>query len=408
MFEEANNSTSAGTWTPPTGMTSRATQAAGNSLAAGIADKALTSTGTTGSQTAGFSISAQLVGVLIALKPAQTTYSYDLKGNRTGINPAGGSTVGLTYDQANRLTGYGVTATYAYNGDGLRMSKTVSGTTNRFIWDVAEGLPLLLVDGTANYVYGPGGLPLEQVTASATLYYYHDQLGTTRALATGAGSVTATYTYDTYGRLTGSSGGVTNPFGYAGQYTDNETGFVYLRARYYDPSTSQFISRDPVVAITRLPYQYALDNPNSYSDPSGNCGEPLSFAFCVGAIVVIVATLLEAVVSAASQIGATEEQIKASDQPAPTVAIPTLGASVNLPKPVASGCVLELPQHPQIGPGPRLTIGPVPTPSPSPSAGPMTQMANNTAQFILPASDQGNYSLSTEMDLLPYRPATPF
>jgi hypothetical protein len=38
----------------------------------------------------------------------------------------------------------------------------------------------------------------------------------------------------------------------------------------------------------------------------------------------------------------------------------------------------------------------------------MTQMANNTAQFILPASDQGNYSLSTEMDLVPYRPATPF
>ncbi len=43
----------------------------------------------------------------------------------------------------------------------------------------------------------------------------------------------------------------------------------YLRARYYDPSTAQFISRDPAVATTRQPYAYVNDNPLNGTDPSG-------------------------------------------------------------------------------------------------------------------------------------------
>jgi RHS repeat-associated protein len=59
----------------------------------------------------------------------------------------------------------------------------------------------------------------------------------------------------------------------SGQYTDPETGLIYLRARYYDPSTGQFLNRDPAVAITRQPYEYAADNPINRIDPTGlyNC-----------------------------------------------------------------------------------------------------------------------------------------
>jgi RHS repeat-associated protein len=35
------------------------------------------------------------------------------------------------------------------------------------------------------------------------------------------------------------------PLGYAGQYTDPNTGLVYLTARWYDPTTGQFMSVDP-------------------------------------------------------------------------------------------------------------------------------------------------------------------
>jgi RHS repeat-associated protein len=59
------------------------------------------------------------------------------------------------------------------------------------------------------------------------------------------------------------------PLGFASDYTDAETGFVYLRARYYDPATGQFLSRDPLVALTGGPYAYADGYPLNYADPSG-------------------------------------------------------------------------------------------------------------------------------------------
>ncbi|MDQ1499102.1 MAG: hypothetical protein QOI86_2442, partial [Actinomycetota bacterium] len=212
---------------------------------------------------------ATTAGTSCASSPSgATTYQYDNRGNRTAITTTGGTTT-LTYNQANRLTGYGTGLSYAYDGDGLRTSKTISGTSTAFTWDLAEGLPLLLVDGTTNYIYGPNGLPLEQVSSGTVTYYHHDQLGSTRALTNSAGAVIATYTYDPYGKLTASTGTGTNPFGYAGQYTDQETGFQYLRARYYDPATGQFLVRDPLEATTRAPYSYVADDPLNGVDPTG-------------------------------------------------------------------------------------------------------------------------------------------
>ncbi|GAC1541210.1 MAG: hypothetical protein NVS3B12_28620 [Acidimicrobiales bacterium] len=63
----------------------------------------------------------------------------------------------------------------------------------------------------------------------------------------------------------------------SGQYTDAETGLIYLRARYYDPATAQFLSRDPLTAMTGAPYSYAADNPLNNTDPTGldaNTGGP--------------------------------------------------------------------------------------------------------------------------------------
>ena len=160
-------------------------------------------------------------------------------------------------------------AIYAYDGTGLRASKTVASTGTQETWDVAEGLPLLLVDGSVDYVYGPGGVPLEQVSSSGTLYYHQDQLGSTRALTNSSGSMVASYTYDAYGHLMASTGTVSNPLGYGGQYADPETGLIYLRARYYDPATGQLLSRDPLQAQTRSAYGYVADNPLNGVDLAG-------------------------------------------------------------------------------------------------------------------------------------------
>ena len=53
--------------------------------------------------------------------------------------------------------------------------------------------------------------------------------------------------------------------------SDPETGLIYLRARYYDPSTAQFLTRDPLDAMTRSAYGYAGNDPLNQDDPSGLC-----------------------------------------------------------------------------------------------------------------------------------------
>lgn len=61
--------------------------------------------------------------------------------------------------------------------------------------------------------------------------------------------------------------------GPACQYTDPNTGLQYDTARYYDPQTVQFLTQDPLVALTGEPYSYANDNPINNTDPSGlDCG----------------------------------------------------------------------------------------------------------------------------------------
>jgi RHS repeat-associated protein len=69
----------------------------------------------------------------------------------------------------------------------------------------------------------------------------------------------------------GTAGTATTPLGYDGEYTNSDTGLIYLRARVYDPATGQFMSVDPKVAETIAPYGYAKDDPLALGDPSGEC-----------------------------------------------------------------------------------------------------------------------------------------
>ncbi len=207
------------------------------------------------------------------------TYSYDELGERTKTKPASGPATTYGYDQSGNLISVErpkegeiaeIKDTYAYNGYKLRASQTISGTTTYLTWDMTESLPLLLSDTTNSYIYGPGGLPIEQISSGGTVtYLHHDQQGSTRLLTGSTGTVTGSTTFDAYGNKTGSTGTMTTPLGYDGQYTSSDTGLIYLRARVYDPATAQFLSLDPISSITMAPYYYASDNPVNGTDPTG-------------------------------------------------------------------------------------------------------------------------------------------
>ena len=237
----------------------------------------LTNPAQTTSSTLGYDQAQELTGVHTTSGATVTqnlSLSYNADGARTAqTDSVSGSSTSYSYDQANRLiaaTVNGATSSYSYDGDGLRTRKTVSGTSEDFTWDTAEGMPLLLQDGATRFIYGPDGLPIEQVAGDSTvLYYLHDQLGSTRGLLDASGTIVAAYSYDPYGTRHVHGGQVLTPLGFAGQYTDAETGLLYLRARYYDPATAQFLTVDPLVSLTAQPYTYASANPLNAIDPTG-------------------------------------------------------------------------------------------------------------------------------------------
>ncbi len=207
-----------------------------------------------------------------------TTYSYNEQGERTKTTPTSGPATTYGYNEAGDLTTVErpkegevakIEDSYTYNGEGLRASQTISGTTSYLTWDAAEELPLLLSDGTNSYIYGSGGLALEQINNStgAVLYLHHDQQGSTRLLTGSTGKAEGECSYSAYGAPTCE--GTTTALGYDGQYTNSDTGLVYLRAREYDPTTAQFLSVDPLTKLTGAPYTYAGDNPLNEGDRSG-------------------------------------------------------------------------------------------------------------------------------------------
>jgi RHS repeat-associated protein len=124
---------------------------------------------------------------------------------------------------------------------------------------------------TSPYAVSGGAEPaIEQLGAAGSFWYVHDQIGSTCALLNGSGAVAGSYRYSPYGRAT-ATGTAKTPLQYTGQYTDTESGLVYLRARYYDPATALFLTVDPDVGSTGTPYAYTRGNPLNLTDLSGLC-----------------------------------------------------------------------------------------------------------------------------------------
>lgn len=173
------------------------------------------------------------------------------------------------YDSWNQLTKTmqnGKTASYTYNGDGLRMSKTVDGKTTKHIWD---GTDIVgdVTDGTVTK-YIRGLQLISSKNGSNENFYTYNGHGDVVQLTNSTGAITKQYNYDAFGVETNKTNNDTNPFRYCGEYYDIETDSVYLRARYYRTTTGQFISEDPIQSRVNW-YNYCDGNPISRIDPTG-------------------------------------------------------------------------------------------------------------------------------------------
>jgi len=211
----------------------------------------------------------------------QTVYTYDANGNQI-TKTADGKTETNTYDGLNQLIGFTdgeTTASYTYGISGLRDSKTVNGVTTTHIWSGSQ----IVVDYTAHYtstVYIRGtslaaAFDWDEGSKGDNRFYIQNAHGDVVNLTNTDGEVTKKYTYDAFGVEKNIVDSDTNAFRYCGEYYDKETATVYLRARYYNPTTGRFISRDSYLGRRSDPlslnlYTYCRNNPLRYIDPSGH------------------------------------------------------------------------------------------------------------------------------------------
>jgi RHS repeat-associated protein len=220
------------------------------------------------------------------LTAGNQTILFDADGNLRSRTPSGGSASIYGVDQANRITSATaagqVIGTYTFDGDGKRVSRTAGGLTNNEVYDTAGGLPMLLDDGQRKYVYGPSGVLYEVDKASGSPYVLHtDAQGSVRVITDSAANVVETYYNDEYGNplITLSASAPNNaasqPLPYTAEPRDPETGFIYLRARMYDPSMGGFLQRDTARGSVPVPqslnrYVYMDNRPLNGTDPTGH------------------------------------------------------------------------------------------------------------------------------------------
>lgn len=207
--------------------------------------------------------------------------TYDNNGNLTSDG-----TLKYTYDaenkliQVNRVSDNRLIATYKYNHDGTRKSKTTYNpeVTTNYHWDnfgniVRESVNNQLM---AYYYYDPQGQVVGFRSGNILYRYHHNLRGDIVSVEyKNYGTIAGQYHYDPWGKLI-SSHGMDQPFRYAGYYYDKETGLYYLKNRYYSPTLGRFLTKDSLKYVNqKVPetinlYAYAYNNPVIFIDPNGN------------------------------------------------------------------------------------------------------------------------------------------
>jgi RHS repeat-associated protein len=92
--------------------------------------------------------------------------------------------------------------------------------------------------------------------------------------ADGTGALSGSADFHAFGAVRSSTGSP-GAFRFTGEQSDPETGFTYLRARYYDPAVGRLGAVDTV--IPNAPgtqgynqYAYVANNPTTWIDPTGH------------------------------------------------------------------------------------------------------------------------------------------
>ncbi|WP_066376231.1 DUF6531 domain-containing protein [Herbidospora mongoliensis] len=244
-----------------------------------------------------------------------TTYAWDASGNRTQADGQN-----YTYDERNRLTS-GAGTDYTHTPRGTLATATSNGVTTASTFDAFNRM---ITNGAVSYAYDAlDRLATRTEAADVTKFVYSDTsndlasitnaAGVAREIysrtsdggllssktggapaqfqltdrhrdlvagfTSGAATLSGSTAYDPFGAVVTSSG--TRPeLGYQSAWTDQDGGAANMAARWYQPSSGTFLSRDSATlpatpSIQANRYGYANGAPTNHIDPTGHSAYPV-------------------------------------------------------------------------------------------------------------------------------------
>jgi RHS repeat-associated protein len=240
------------------------------------------------------------------------SYAYDRYGNRWQENPNGAQLLfnsgnnqisgsGYGYDAAGNLTsdgihtyGYdaegnmvqvdgGATAKYTYNALNQRVRIDQGSTAREFVFNLTGQRTSVWDGNSGSQIQGQtywGGLPVEFYSGGTAHFQHQDWLGTERVRTTYTGAVEGAFTSLPFGDRYTFSGADNDPYHFAtldkDYYGSSDSQTDHAQFRQYSDAQGRWMSPDPYDGSYDLSnpqslnrYSYVLNNPLSFTDPSG-------------------------------------------------------------------------------------------------------------------------------------------
>ena len=218
-----------------------------------------------------------------------TAITYDAIGNP--LSYYNGSSYTFTWDGRRLATAVkgSKNMSFAYNDEGIRVSKTVNGVTTHYVYSGNLLISEYTDTATIVYIYDVNGSPIGfryRLNTYAddvwdTYWYVKNVQGDIVDIYSSAGVKLVTYKYDAWGNTTvaysnngANTTAVNNNLTYRGYYYDSDLGLYYLQSRYYDPVICRFINADGYVTTGQgltgyNMFAYCGNNPVMRVDPNG-------------------------------------------------------------------------------------------------------------------------------------------
>ncbi|NQT94450.1 MAG: hypothetical protein HQ559_16965 [Lentisphaerae bacterium] len=219
-------------------------------------------------------------------------YLHDSAGcitNMAFLGPGYSRTIGLDWDSQYRLRSASVNGqqveSWKYDALGRRTMMAEAGQTNYMVYHGGHVVAEVDAAGTLlkSYTHGPGidnilAMTVYEGENADTYYYLRDHLGSVIAITDSGGSMVEQYRYDAWGRVSVfdangdpiAMSAMGNRYLWQGREYSWNTGLYYFRARWYDPITARWLSKDPIGISGGLnQYTFCGNNPVNYIDKTG-------------------------------------------------------------------------------------------------------------------------------------------